>query len=90
MMDAARKNPVIREIDIRNQSQLRKLLRRSKNDDDIVPLFIKSPDGQLHIVPAFLQSAGEVKEGCKLVYLGRIFDEDQEDEKVVVLPRNSR
>jgi len=91
IMDAARKNPTIHEIDLKNPSQFRKVMRRANNDEDIVPLFIKSPDGQLHIIPAFLQTTAEIKEGYKLVYLGKTLEEgDQKDETVFTLPRKSR
>ena len=89
MMDAARKNASIHEIDLRSASHFRKVYRQAKNQEDIVPLFLKSPDGQLHIIPAFAQSTGEIKEGYKLVYMGQVLDED-DDESVVTLPRKSR
>ncbi len=89
MMDAARKNASIHEIDLRSASHFRKVYRQAKNQEDIVPLFLKSPDGQLHIIPAFAQSTGEIKEGYKLVYMGQVLDED-DDESVVTLPRKTR
>ena len=89
MMDAARKNASIHEIDLRSASHFRKVYRQAKNKEDIVPLFLKSPDGQLHIIPAFAQSTGEIKEGYKLVYMGQVLDED-DDESVVTLPRKTR
>lgn len=89
MMDAARKNASIHEIDLRSASHFRKVYRQAKNKEDIVPLFLKSPDGQLHIIPAFAQSTAEIKEGYKLVYMGQVLDED-DDESVVTLPRKTR
>lgn len=86
MMDAVRKNPAVHELDLRSQEQFQKCFRRANEDPDIVPLFIKSPDGELHIIPAFEQ-AGQVKEGYKLVYMGKILDSDEDHIQVVSLPR---
>lgn len=86
MMDAVRKNPAVHELDLRSPEQYHKCFRRANEDPDIVPLFIKSPDGELHIIPAFTQAA-QVKEGYKLVYMGKILDSDEDHIQVVSLPR---
>ena len=52
-----------------------------------MPIVNKSPDVQLHIIPAFSAQTGQIKEGYKLVYMGKILDSDEEDAQVVSLPR---
>ncbi|MCO5724175.1 cation:proton antiporter [Robiginitalea marina] len=84
-LDAVRKFPAIHEIGLRDQAHFEALSERARRDDDIIPLFLKAPDGQLHIIPAFLKSPGEIDEGYKLVYMGKVLDEDQEEEEIVSL-----
>jgi NhaP-type Na+/H+ or K+/H+ antiporter len=84
-LDAVRKFPAIHEIGLRDPAHFEALSERARRDDDIIPLFLKAPDGQLHIIPAFLKSPGEIEEGYKLVYMGKVLDEDQEEEEIVTL-----
>lgn len=74
LMDAVRKNPLIQEYDLEDQEQFNKMLEIANASDDIVPLFLKSADGQLHIIPSYSKKAGEIREGYKLVYLGKSLD----------------
>jgi hypothetical protein len=86
-MDAVRLNPAIRELDLKNQKHFEQLSERARGNDAIVPLFLKSPDGQLHIIPAFFRESGVITEGYKLVYLGNSLSEAEKDnEKVLTLP----
>lgn len=87
MLDAVRKNPAVHELDLRSPQQFQKCFKRANADPDIVPLFIKSPDGELHIIPTFSEKTGQIKEGYKLVYMGKILDSDEEDIQVVSLSR---
>lgn len=87
MLDAVRKNPAVHELELRSPDQYRKCFSRASEDPDIVPLFIKSPDGQLHIIPTFTEQVGQIKEGYRLVYMGEILDSDEDHTQVVSLPR---
>ncbi len=87
MMDAIRKNPAVHELDLRSPGQFQKCFKRASKDQDVVPLFIKSPDGELHIIPTFTDKIEQIKEGYKLVYMGKILDSDEDDIQVVSLPR---
>ncbi|MEJ2583605.1 MAG: sodium:proton antiporter [Robiginitalea sp.] len=86
LMDAVRKNPVIHEQEIKDFAHFQELYGKTKADDDIVSLFLKSPDGELHIIPAFLKENKEITDGFKLVYMGRAMDSDQDEEEAVALP----
>jgi NhaP-type Na+/H+ or K+/H+ antiporter len=71
LTEAARKNPLIHEIDLKNQAHLEGLLEISKADQDIVPVFIKTPDGELLIIKSFSNDFIDIREGYKFVYLGK-------------------
>jgi len=85
LMDAVRKNPVIHEQEIKDAAHFQELYGKTKADDDIVSLFIKSPDGELHIIPTFMRENKEFSEGHKLVYMGRAMDSDQDEEEAVAV-----
>jgi NhaP-type Na+/H+ or K+/H+ antiporter len=85
LMDAVRKNPVIHEQEIQDSAHFQELYGKTKADDDLVSLFIKSPDGELHIIPTFMRENKEFSEGHKLVYMGRAMDSDQDEEEAVAI-----
>ncbi len=71
LQETARKYPVIKEAPLEDKAQYDTLIERTQIDPDIVPLFLKQPDGNLEIIPAFNKEHDEIKEGTKLVYLGK-------------------
>lgn len=85
LTEAVRKNPVIHEQEIRDSAHFQELYGKTKADDDIVALFIKSPDGELHIIPTFMREEKEFSEGHKLVYMGKAMDTEQEEEEAVAI-----
>ena len=81
LMEATRHYPAIHEIDLKDQQHYEGLIEITKADDDIIPLFLKDPEGDLIIIPSFSKDFTDITEGYKLVYLGKMFDLDKEDEK---------
>ncbi len=79
LTDAARKYPSINEIELTDKEHYTGLIEITKADNDIIPLFLKDAKGDLKIISAFSKENYDVKEGYKLVYLGKVFDFDQED-----------
>lgn len=77
LMEAARKYPTIHEIKLKDQTHYEGLIEITKADESIIPIFLKSPDGELHIIPAFSTSFTDITEGYELVYLGKMFDVDK-------------
>lgn len=73
LMDTVRKYPAIREIDLEDKTHYEKLIEIAWKKRDVVPLFIKSPDGSLEIIPADGTDFDPKGKGFKLVYLGRAF-----------------
>jgi NhaP-type Na+/H+ or K+/H+ antiporter len=79
LTDAARKYPSVNEIDIKDQEHYNGLIEITKSDNDIIPLFLKNVDDELQIISAFSKEFADIKEGYKLVYLGKVFDFDEEE-----------
>ena len=79
MMEATRKYPAIHEIDLKDGKHYGQLIDISNEDNDIIPLFIKAPDGNLQIISSFSGKFNSITEGYKLVYLGKMFDLDKID-----------
>ena len=47
------------------------LIEITNKDYDIVPLFVKDEEGELHIISSYNKDIKEVQKGFKLVYLGK-------------------
>lgn len=77
MMEATRRYPAIHEIDLKDGKHFSQLIDISNEDDDIIPLFIKAPDGNLEIISSFSGKFNSITEGYKLAYLGKMFDMDK-------------
>ncbi len=78
LTDAARKYPAIHEVELKDKKHFDELIEITQRDSDIVPIFTKSPDGSIEIMPANSKDFDPNSEGYKLVYLGKMFDEDDE------------
>lgn len=83
--EAARKFPAIHEIELHDTEHYEGLIEITKADNDIVPLFLKNPDGNIQIITAFSKDFTDIQEGYKLAYLGKMFptDDSEKDEKTV-------
>jgi hypothetical protein len=86
LTEAARKYPSIHEIELHDTEHYEGLIEITKADADIVPLFLKDPEGDIQIITAFSKDFTDIQTGFKLVYLGKILpsddqDKDKEDKK---------
>lgn len=79
LIETARKFPAVHEIKIENQKHYEELIEITKTDDDIVPIFLKFHDGDLKIISSYSTKFSDIKEGYKLVYLGKMFNVDEMD-----------
>ena len=77
LMEAARKYPAIHEIALNSQEHYLDLIKITEADEDIIPIFIKTPEGELKIISSHSDQFKDIKNGCSLVYLGKMFDIDQ-------------
>ena len=74
LTEVVREYPAIHEIDLKNTAHYDELVKKANADKDIIPIFVKDTNGELHIISPndeFLQKLGK---GWKLVYLGKPFD----------------
>lgn len=85
LTEAARKNPAIHEIALNDTAHYQGLIEITKADEEIVPLFLKTPNGELKIISAFSDQFKDIKEGYKLSYLGKMFPVETKKESVTKL-----
>ncbi|ULC59692.1 cation:proton antiporter [Flaviramulus sp. BrNp1-15] len=74
LMELTRKHPSIQEIDLEDKAHYNKLIKISNADEDIIPLFVKDDEGELHIISSYNLDFENIKKGYQLVYLGKPFD----------------
>jgi NhaP-type Na+/H+ or K+/H+ antiporter len=74
LMEAARKNPTIHEIELKDQEHYEGLIEITKADEDTIPIFLKTQDGELKIITSFSKEFTDIQDGYQLVYLGKSFD----------------
>ena len=77
MTEVTRAYPTINEIDINTSQEYHEIAQIIADDVEMIPLFVKEPDGTLDIISSFVQSL-ELKsfEDCKIVYLGKPIAEE--------------
>jgi len=73
LMEAVRKYPAIHEIKLKDQKHYEELIEFTKKDENMVPIFIKFPDGDLQIISSYSKEF-TITEDFVLVYLGKMFD----------------
>ncbi|MEM6894398.1 MAG: sodium:proton antiporter [Bacteroidota bacterium] len=71
LLETAEKYPSINEVDIKDKKHYDTLIDEAENDSDIIPIFTKSPDGKINIMPNDYKDFTPKAEGHKLVYLGK-------------------
>ena len=77
LTEVARKFPAIHEIVLKDQNHYEGLIEITKADDNIIPVFLKFPDGDLQIISSYSKNFTDITEGYELVFLGKnfVFDE---------------
>lgn len=82
LTEAARKYPEVNEIDLKDQEHFEGLIEIIKADENIVPLFLKTPDNDLQIISSYSTDFKDIKEGYQLVYLGKALNPNGKSEPV--------
>lgn len=77
LTETARKYPSMNEIELNNQEHYEGLIEITKANENIVPMFLKTTNGDLKIISSNSKEFNDIKEGYVLVYLGKRFDIDQ-------------
>jgi len=74
LSEVTRRFPSIQEIDVEDKAHYTSLIEITNKDKDMIPLFLKDDEGELHIISSYNTEFEEIGEGYKLVYLGKPFD----------------
>ncbi|MDC0008205.1 cation:proton antiporter [bacterium] len=74
LMEVVREQPTIHEIDLRDYEHYQELLEIIKSDSAIVPIFLKTEDGDIKIIPSLSTEIKEIEVGTKLAYMGKMLD----------------
>ena len=74
LAEVTRKYPSIQEIEIDDKEHYANLIEITNNIKDIIPLFLKDGEGEMHIISSYNTAIETVGKGYKLVYLGKPFD----------------
>lgn len=75
--EATQSFPLINEIVLENKENYYELIKQTNNDINRIPLFLKTSDGELHIISTFNNhNSNGFAKGSKLVYLGKPFNEE--------------
>ncbi len=78
LTETVRSYPAVNEIDLRGKEHYDTLMEITASDKDIIPIFLKKPNGTLEIIPALNTAFNDINEGSKLVYLGKVLDLEKE------------
>ncbi|OUS02355.1 cell shape-determining protein [Flavobacteriales bacterium 33_180_T64] len=74
LLELTKKYPSIHEIALRDLAHYQDLIEKTNSDTDVIPLFIKDEEGELHIISSYNDALDTNGKGCCLVYLGKRFD----------------
>lgn len=77
LTEVTRNFPSIQEIDLEDKAHYDNLIEITNNDNDMIPLFIKDDEGELHIISSYNTDVEDIGENFKLVYLGKPFDVEE-------------
>ena len=77
LVEVTRKFPSVQEIDITDKNHYDSLIQITNSDKDMIPLFLKDDESELHIISSYNTDINDIGEHCKLVYLGKPFDVEE-------------
>ncbi|MFP2995143.1 cation:proton antiporter [Spongiivirga sp. MCCC 1A20706] len=79
LSEIARDFPKINELDIKSNAEYDDLLEAINSKKESISMFLKEPGGELHIITRGLTGEIEIKEGFKIVYLGKPIELPEEE-----------
>ena len=80
LTEVSRRYPKIHELELNSREHYEGLVEISKTDPEIIPLFVKTDEGELEIIPSH-SSEVEIGEGYFLVYLGKKIKKEEKEEE---------
>ncbi|MAW95973.1 MULTISPECIES: sodium:proton antiporter [unclassified Leeuwenhoekiella] len=84
LTEVARAHPTIQEVEVNTKEDFEKLVKSTREDHNMVPIFLKKESGELEILKSNINELDiDSFENTKLVYLGKPFD----PEKMPVKPK---
>ncbi|MGS0525798.1 NAD-binding protein [Zobellia nedashkovskayae] len=84
LTETARKFPAVHEIELKDKEHYEALIEITKADENIVPIFLKTPKGDLQIISSFSTDFEDITDKYRLVYLGKVFDVDETKDEVEI------
>ncbi|NNK27104.1 MAG: sodium:proton antiporter [Flavobacteriaceae bacterium] len=70
LLELSQRHPTIHEISLNDKTNYDEFIELTKNDIDMIPLFVKDDNGELHIISPN-NGSDEIGENWHLVYLGK-------------------
>ncbi|WP_298901177.1 sodium:proton antiporter [uncultured Psychroserpens sp.] len=74
LSEVAKRHPSIQEISINDKEHYNALIDITNTNKDMIPLFVKDGDNEIHIISSYNKEVDTIGENSKLVYLGKPFD----------------
>ncbi|TCK67864.1 sodium/proton antiporter (CPA1 family) [Winogradskyella wandonensis] len=74
----SRLHPNIHEVEIKDKDHYKKVFQTMMDDTEIIPLFLKDNDGELHVISSNEAILDKIKEGWLLAYLGKPINKEDE------------
>jgi len=74
LTEVTRNFPSIQDIDIDDKAHYKSLIEITNKNKDMIPLFLKDDEGELHIISSYNTDVDVLGKDSKLVYLGKPFD----------------
>ncbi len=84
LTEVTRKYPEMHEIQLKDKEHYEALIEITKADEDIIPMFLKTPDGDLKIITSFSTEFTDITEEYQLVYLGKEIEHKPKENEVEV------
>jgi len=90
LTETVRRYPIIQEIALKSTEHYNSLIEITKADTDIIPVFLKTADGDLKIISSFSTEFEDITEEFKLVYIGKKFEVDPAADQALVLDKKAK
>ncbi|WP_047417636.1 sodium:proton antiporter [Cellulophaga sp. Hel_I_12] len=90
LTETVRRYPIIQEIALKSTEHYNSLIEITKADTDIIPVFLKTADGDLKIISSFSTEFEDITEEFKLVYIGKKFEVDPAADPALALDKKQK
>lgn len=70
LSEVVRDFPFVHVVNLTSQDHFEKLMKTTEQEENAIPFFVRSPDGEIHIIPKDYKSF-KTGEGYRLMYVGK-------------------